>query len=94
MGKNRNIIGPTVRSIRERQNITQPILAAHCQRLGWDMSRETLAKIESQFRWVSDFELSCLAIALGVQISDLLPAKDVTPRLLRKCFSDLGKGGE
>ena len=74
--------------------MTQPILAARCQRLGWDLSRETLAKIESQIRWVSDFELSCLAFALGVQISDLLPTKEVTPKLLRKCFSELGKGDE
>ena len=93
MGKNRNIVGPKVRLIRERQKMTQPILAARCQRLGWDLSRETLAKIESQIRWVSDFELSCLAVALGIRVPDLLPAPEVTPELLKKCFSELGKGG-
>lgn len=41
--------------------------------LGWDLSRETLAKIESQIRWVADFELLCLAAALRVEVEALLP---------------------
>ena len=94
MGKSRNIVGPKVRSVRERLRLTQPMLAARCRQLGWDLSRETLAKIEAQYRWVSDFELTCLATVLGIEVSDLLPAKDTTPRVLRKCFLDLGKGGD
>lgn len=40
------------------------MLVAKCNLLGWQISRETLAKIEAQIRWVSDFELLCLAHAL------------------------------
>jgi hypothetical protein len=41
--------------------------------LGWDISRETLAKIESQIRWVADFEMVVLAAALKVPVIALLP---------------------
>jgi len=29
-----------------------PALAAKCQRIGWDIERDTIAKIEAQNRWV------------------------------------------
>lgn len=32
------------------------------------------AKIESQIRWVADFELVCLASALRVDTGELLPS--------------------
>ena len=43
--------------------------------IGWDLSREILAQIESQFRYVTDWELVVLARALHVEITDLIPAK-------------------
>jgi hypothetical protein len=33
------------------------LLPAKCQRLGWDIGRDTVAKIEAGIRWVGDFEL-------------------------------------
>jgi hypothetical protein len=45
-----------------------------CQLQGWDLSRETLAKIEGQSRWISDFELVFLATTLGLTLQELLPA--------------------
>jgi hypothetical protein len=30
-------------------------LAAQCQRMGWDITRDTIAKIEAHKRWVGDF---------------------------------------
>ncbi len=73
MDNPRNIVGPQVRKLREKQGLTQPMLVAKLNLLGWDISRETLAKIESQIRWVADFELVCLAEALGLGVLSLLP---------------------
>ncbi|MEQ1933922.1 MAG: helix-turn-helix transcriptional regulator [Fimbriimonadaceae bacterium] len=68
------MVGPTVRRLRNAAELSQADLAARCGVLGWDLSRETLAKIESQIRWVADFELMCLAAALRVEVKTLLPS--------------------
>lgn len=68
------------------------MLAARCRRWGWDLSRETLAKIETQVRWVSDFEMVCLAKALRVEPSELWPAKDKIPKTLENLFGRLSRG--
>ena len=70
------MIGPMLRSLREAEGLTQAELAARLQLSGWDISRETLAKVESQVRCVTDRELVRFAEALEVDPSDLLkPAK-------------------
>ena len=69
----RNIIGPQLRRWRKERGLTQPMLVARCNLLGWGMSRETLAKIETRIRWVADAELACLAAALKVPVEALLP---------------------
>lgn len=74
----RNLIGPQLRRLRTERKLSQPRFAAICQRSGWDLSRDTLAKIEGQTRWVSDFELVFLADMMGVSISDLLPPKSAS----------------
>lgn len=76
MSRPRNIVGPQVRSLRAKRRMTQPDLVARCNLLGWGLSRESLAKIEAQIRWVADFELIALAKALSVRPEDLLPAGD------------------
>lgn len=72
MQKARNIVGPIVRELREQHGLTQAQLAAKINVLGWDISRETLAKIESQIRWVADFELLELAKALETPAAEFL----------------------
>ncbi len=66
--------------------MTQPMLAAKCHLLGWDLSRETLAKIESRIRWVADAELLCLAKSLNVPVDQLLPGREQTPKVLKAFF--------
>lgn len=66
-----NRVGPAVRLLRERQALTQEQLVARCNLLGWDISRGTLAKIESQVRRVTDYEVFWLAEALRVSVNDL-----------------------
>ena len=73
----RNIAGPQVRRLRSQQGITQQAFAERCQRMGWDISRDTLAKVESQMRWLADFELMFLAEALSVPLDLLLPERGV-----------------
>ena len=65
-------MGPIVRELRERKNLTQPMLVAKLNLRGWDISRETLAKIESQFRWVADAEILELAAVLEVDPGEML----------------------
>ena len=73
MKNRKNIVGPNVRRLRNNQDISQERLAANCQLIGWDISREGIAKIESQVRGVSDIELLKLAKALRVHFSVLFP---------------------
>ncbi len=68
-----NVIGPQLRRIRYQQGLTQPALSRKCQLIGWDISRESLAKIESRLRGVSDIEILQLARALRVHFSVLFP---------------------
>lgn len=66
-----NIIGPNVKRIREAQGLTQEELTARCNLIKWDISRGTLAKIESQVRRITDEEVLLLAKALKVDITAL-----------------------
>ena len=76
MATEQNMIGPTLRSLREAEGLTQAELAGRLQLAGWDISRETLAKVESQVRCVTDRELVRFAEALEVNLSELLkPAR-------------------
>jgi len=72
MATEQNMIGPALRSLREAEGLTQAELAARLQLSGWDISRETLAKVESQVRCVTDRELVRFAEALEVDPSELL----------------------
>ncbi|MEW8029668.1 MAG: helix-turn-helix transcriptional regulator [Candidatus Thiodiazotropha sp.] len=66
-----NLIGPKVRELREKQQLTQEALVTQCNLLEWDISRGTLAKIEAQVRRVTDEEVILLAKALRVDINEL-----------------------
>lgn len=67
-----NLCGPKVKKIRTRLEWSQHDLAVRCQILGWDVSRDIIARIELQKRWVGDFELLYLAKALKVDVKSLL----------------------
>ena len=69
-----NIVGPQVRRLRCERGFSQPVLAAKCQLLGWDVSRDTIAKIEGRRRWAGYGELVFLARSLGVALDALFPA--------------------
>lgn len=68
-----NITGNQVRKLRSQLDLSQEQLSAKCQRVGLDISRGTLAKIEAGVRCVSDQEALLLAQALGAGVADLFP---------------------
>jgi transcriptional regulator with XRE-family HTH domain len=70
-----NLVGPQVRKARYGLGWSQEQLAARLGRIGWDLSRGTVAKIESGVRCVNDWELLTLSRALKVGIEELFPAK-------------------
>ena len=67
-----NIIGGNLRRVRKQRGLTQADLVARCQLIGWQLSRETLAKIEAELRRVNDAEVAMLARALGEEVEQLL----------------------
>ena len=66
-----NIVGKNVRAIRETKGWTQEQLVAKCNLIDWQISRSTLAKIESNVRRVTDIEVQHLSLALNVSVNNL-----------------------
>ena len=52
-----NVVGPQIRKLRNKLDLTQEELAARCQLHGLDISRGTLSQIEARLRRVTDSEL-------------------------------------
>lgn len=72
--RKRNAIGRNLRRLRTQKELSQERLAILCARLGYDLPRATVAKIEAGIRAVSDIELFVIAHALKIEISDFFPA--------------------
>lgn len=64
--------GERVRALRNQVGWSQEQLVAQLQLLGHDMSRSTLAKIESGMRHVYLEDLNALKQVFGVSFDDLL----------------------
>jgi transcriptional regulator with XRE-family HTH domain len=71
----KNVVGPQVRRLRTAAGLSQSALAGACQRLGWDVGRDAIAKIEAGTRWVADVELLELAKVLACPMAALFPAR-------------------
>ena len=92
MARPLNIIGPQLRRLRYERGLSQPELAAACQRKGYDISRDTVANIEGQRRWVADFEIVFLALVLDVPVQELLPPPRQAGRTLKSFMHDRTTG--
>ncbi len=57
----KNLVGPRVRALRERDHLSQEALMAQLQLLGMDSERGVIKRIENGDRTVSDLELQLLA---------------------------------
>lgn len=67
-----NIVGSNLRRVRRSKGLRQVDIVARCQLIGWQLTRETLAKIEADLRRVNDAEVAMLARALALDVEDLL----------------------
>ena len=73
----KNIVGRRVAQARRRCNpaLTQDALSGRLARLGIQLDRATVAKIENNHRHVLDYELKALADVLDVDANWLLGDK-------------------
>jgi transcriptional regulator with XRE-family HTH domain len=70
----KNIVGRRVAEARRscKPVLTQDALSGRLARLGVQLDRAAIAKIESNRRFVLDYELKALASVLGVEVNWLL----------------------
>jgi transcriptional regulator with XRE-family HTH domain len=69
----KNLIGAQVRKRRLKKGWSQEKLAEKLQLRGWNISRDSLASLESQRRRVPDCEMLYFARVLGIRLDDLFP---------------------
>lgn len=76
--KRKNISGRRIQEARGRSRppLTQDRLSGKLARLGVQLDRAAIAKIESNLRGVLDFELRALAKVLGVRVDWLLGGEE------------------
>jgi HTH-type transcriptional regulator, cell division transcriptional repressor len=74
----KNIVGRRVAEARSRfePRLTQDALSGRLARLGVQLDRAAIAKIEGNRRYVLDYELKALATALKVEIGWLLGGRE------------------
>ncbi|MGA7522724.1 MAG: helix-turn-helix domain-containing protein [Acidobacteriaceae bacterium] len=72
--KRLNIVGEKVAEARAAAKpvLTQDALSGKLARLGVQLDRAAIAKIENNLRRVADYEVKALAEALGVNVAWLL----------------------
>lgn len=62
----RNIIGPVLKSLRQKSNLSQQDLAEKLQLLGVELTSKEISKIENNNRLVQDFELFAFSKVFSV----------------------------
>lgn len=72
-GDRKNVIGPQVKSLRQKNKLTQKALAEKLQLEGYEFSALTILRIESGTRFAADYEVKALADVFGVKTDDLFP---------------------
>ncbi len=68
----KNICGPKVREARLNKKLTQENFAAKLQVEGMNIERNSISRLESGNRLVTDYELKVIAKVLGVDVRWLL----------------------
>lgn len=72
--RRKNIVGRRLAEARQgcKPALTQDALSGKLARLGIQLDRAAISKIESNHRYVLDYELKALAEVLGVEVNWLL----------------------
>ena len=71
----RNLIGPYLKALRIKSNLTQEELSVKLETHAVYINRSSISKLENQKRIVTDIEISALAQVLNVNVNQLF-AKD------------------
>lgn len=71
-GDNKNIIGSNLKILRKEKKLSQGDLSAKLQTYNINIDQQMISRIENNSRIVTDYELACLALALNVDIRELL----------------------
>lgn len=69
---NKNVISKKLKLSRIKNNLTQAQLAAKMQTMGVNLDQQMISKIESNARFVTDYELACFCIVLKTNTEELL----------------------
>ena len=73
LSRAQNLIGPSLRRLRQERGLNQAMLAARCVRAGWEScSENTISKIETGVRCVTDRELILITQVLRAKLKQLL----------------------
>lgn len=68
----KNVISQALKRERNSKHLTQGDMAAKMQTLGVNIDQQMISKIERNQRIVTDYELACFCIALGITPERLL----------------------
>jgi len=72
----KNLIGERLRELRGRRNLSQRDLARELQLIGIDMDKNVITRIETNKRYVTDFELQALKEIFNVSYDYLIDGKE------------------
>ena len=72
----KNLIGERLKSLRASKNLSQRDLARELQLVGIDMDKNVITRIETNKRYVADFELQALKEIFGVSYDYLIDGKE------------------
>ena len=68
----KNLIGERLKELRKRNNLSQRDLARELQLVGMDMDKNVITRIETNKRYVTDFELQALKQIFNVSYDYLI----------------------
>lgn len=83
----KNVVGREVGRIRDNRGWSQADLARELQKLGWDISRSEVSKIEMRIREVKDWQMMLLVRVLKTPHEFFYPRLDPT-KTLRDAFAE------
>lgn len=72
----KNLIGERLKNLRATKNLSQRDLARELQLVGIDMDKNVITRIETNKRYVTDFELQALKEIFGVTYDYLIDGKE------------------
>lgn len=72
----KNLVGERLKLLRQRDNLSQRDLANKLQLIGIDMDKNVITRIETNKRYVTDFELQAIKEIFNVSYDYLIDGSD------------------